>query len=136
MKFVQLPLVVFLLLSALCSSASAQNSNVVISFDFRQGALGWQAGFADYSTKTNFDSFEFQSEIRALTTELRPPGTGFYIQGHNREDDLFMFLKRKLGPADGIVAGQRYQLISQSSLPRMRKATVRVREDRRETPLF
>lgn len=109
-RFAQFSLVAFLLLSGLCSSASAQNSNVTLSFDFRRGALGWQAGFADYSTKTNFDSFEFQSEIRSLPAELQPTGTGFYIQGHNREDDLFMFLKRKLGPADGIVAGQKYQL--------------------------
>jgi len=110
MRFGQFPLVAFLLLFTLCSSASAQNSNVSISFDFRQGALGWQAGFADWSTQTNYDSFEFRSEILSLPAELQAPGTGFYIQSHNRTDDVFMFLKRKLGPAEGIVPGQKYQL--------------------------
>ena len=110
MRSAQFSLITFLLLSALCSSVSAQNSSIALSFDFRQGALGWQAGFADYSTKTNLDSFEFRSEIRSLPTELKPSGSGFYIQGINRSDDLFMFLKHKLGPTDGIVAGQKYQL--------------------------
>lgn len=110
MKFVQFSLIVFLLLSALSSSAAAQNANVALSFDFRQGVLGWQAGFADYSTQTNLDSFDFQTGIRSLPGEVRPSGTAFYIQGNNRSDDLFMFLKRKLGPTDGIVAGQKYQL--------------------------
>src|SRR5262249_35996929 len=84
--------------------------NISINFDFRQGALGWRAGFADYSTFTNPDTFEFRAEIRSLPPELQPKGTGFYIQGHNRSDDLFMFLKRKLGPTDGVVAGQKYQV--------------------------
>lgn len=110
MRFGQFALVVFFLLAAFGSSALAQTSNVSISFDFRQGALGWQAGFADYSTQTNLDSFEFQSGIRSLPAELQPAGTGFYIQSHNRIDDVFMFLKRKLGPADGVVPGQKYQV--------------------------
>ena len=99
------------LLLLLSASAPAQtNSNVSVSFDFRQGAQGWQAGFADYSTLTNLDSFDFRTEIRSLPPELNRAGTGFYIQGQNRSDDLFMFLKRKLGPTDGLVAGQKYQL--------------------------
>src|SRR5262245_45784994 len=110
MKFGQFSFIILLLLSALSSSVSAQNSNVQISFDFRGGELGWQAGFADYSTQTKLNSFDFQTGIRSLPAEVRPTGTGFYIQGINRSDDLFMFLKRKLGPADGIVPGQKYQL--------------------------
>jgi len=77
-----------------------------ISFDFRNGALGWEAGFADYPPATNKeDLYGLRAEIRNLPPELGVNGTGFYIQGINRSDDLFMFMKRRLDSRDGIVAG-------------------------------
>jgi len=84
---------------------------VSISFDFRNGALGWQADFADYPPTTNKNGFyELLAEVRTLPPELGINGTGFYIQGNNHSDDLFMFMKRRLNSADGIVAGQTYQI--------------------------
>lgn len=83
---------------------------VSISFDFRNGALGWQAGFADYPPATDKNGFyELLAEVRTLPPELGD-GTGFYLQGNNHSDDLFMFMKRRLNSADGIVAGQTYQI--------------------------
>lgn len=83
---------------------------VTVSFDFRNGALGWQAGFADYPPTTDNGSYQLRAEVRTLPPELGVNGTGFFIQGNNHSDDLFMFLKRRLNSADGIVAGQTYQL--------------------------
>ena len=84
---------------------------VSISFDFRNGSLGWEAGFADYPPATDKnDLFGLRAEIRGLPPELGVSGTGFYIQGINRSDDLFMFMKRRLTSSDGIVAGQTYQV--------------------------
>src|SRR2546430_15676422 len=93
------------------SSAFAQSATVSKSFDFRNGAQGWQEGFADYPPATDKTGFyELLAEIRTLPAELGTSGTGFYIQGNNHSDDLFMFLKRRLNAADGIVAGQAYQI--------------------------
>jgi len=84
---------------------------VSISFDFRNGALGWQAGFADYPPATDTNGFyELLAQVRTLPPELGVNGTGFYLQGNNHSDDLFMFLKRRLNSADSIVAGQTYQI--------------------------
>ncbi len=91
--------------------AQGTPSPMSISFDFRNGSLGWEAGFADYPPATDKnDLYELRAEIRSLPPELGVNGTGFYIQGNNRSDDLFMFLKRRLDSADGIVAGQTYQI--------------------------
>jgi hypothetical protein len=91
--------------------AQGASSPISLSFDFRNGALGWEAGFADYPPATDKNGFyELKSEIRNLPPELGISGTGFYIQGNNHSDDLFMFLKRRLDSADGIVAGQTYQI--------------------------
>ena len=83
---------------------------IQLSFDFRNGTLGWQSGFADYAPDTNInDVYELRSEIRPLPSEIGT-GTGFFLQGHNRSDDLFMFLKRRLTTADGVIPGQRYDV--------------------------
>ena len=81
---------------------------ISVSYDFRNGVQGWQASFADYTPGN--DSYELKAELRSLPPELGISGTGFYFQGSNRSDDLFMFLKRRLSTADGIVAGQTYQV--------------------------
>ena len=101
-----------LLLCFFVISAHAQGTPapVSVSYDFRNGAQGWQAGFADYPPFTDNGFYELKAEIRSLPPELGINGTGFYIQGNNHSDDLFMFLKRRLTAADGIVAGQAYQI--------------------------
>lgn len=101
----------FLFLLISCNGvvlAQGTPATVSVSYDFRNGAQGWQAGFADYTPGN--DSYEIKAEIRSLPPELGINGTGFYFQGSNRSDDLFMFLKRRLTTADGIVAGQTYQI--------------------------
>jgi hypothetical protein len=85
-------------------------ARVTKGFDFREGAQGWRGDFADYPVGEE-EFFELQAGIRPLPPELGVGGTGFYIQGNNHSDDLFMFLKRRLGPADGIEAGQRYVVL-------------------------
>src|ERR1043165_7257285 len=67
-----------LILVSLNSVAIAQGgaSSVTKSFDFRNGALGWQAGLADYPPATDKDGFyELKAEIRALPPEIGS-GTG------------------------------------------------------------
>ncbi|MGB5925479.1 MAG: hypothetical protein WBH01_05225 [Dehalococcoidia bacterium] len=85
------------------------SSSVRIEFDFRQGVQGWEAGFAEYSP--DMEGMMLEAEIRSLPSELGVDGTGYYLQGMNRADDLFMFLRRRLGPDDGIVPGQEYRVM-------------------------
>ncbi|WP_165074757.1 dockerin type I domain-containing protein [Paludisphaera rhizosphaerae] len=84
-------------------------SVVTESYDFSQGAQGWDAGFADIPTNPN-DTYELDSGIRDLPADLNTDGTGYLLQSHNRSDDAFMFLTRKLTAADGVVAGATYSV--------------------------
>ena len=98
-------------LSTPATFAQTAPAPVSISFDFRNGSLGWEAGFADYPPATDQnDLFELRAEIRSLPPELGVSGTGFYTHGANRSDDLFIFIKRRLDSSNGIVAGQTYQV--------------------------
>ncbi|MDP2714800.1 hypothetical protein [Rheinheimera sp.] len=73
-------------------------------YDFRDGAQQWQPGFSDYPVD-NADIFELESGIRPLPTGFS--GTGFYLAGMNRSDDLFMYIKKQI---TGLEPSTRYQL--------------------------
>lgn len=77
------------------------------SFDFRAGAQGWEADFADYAPHMR-EALELVGEPRPLPAGLGLDGTGFLLSGFNQSDDLWMALFRRLGPADGLVAGRAY----------------------------
>jgi len=88
----------------------AQKNTVEIKYNFKSGALGWTAGFADYPPNIG-TGYRLDAGIRLMPRKLtRVPQRGFYIQGNNHSADLFMFLKRRLTVADGIVAGQTYRV--------------------------
>ena len=109
MRMISVGLALFLYTPA--ALAQGTPKPVSISFDFRDGALGWEAGFADYPPATDKnDLYELRAEIRSLPPELGVSGNGLYVQGSNRSDDLFMFIKRRLDSSNGIVAGQTYQV--------------------------
>src|SRR5690349_5159102 len=90
-----------LLVFSSATYAQTTNPSVQLTYDFGNGALGWEPGFADYTPQFGLDIYDLRSEIRQLPSEIGS-GTGFFLQGHNRSDDLFMFLKRRLTSADGI----------------------------------
>lgn len=88
---------------------TAISSSIRLDFDFRQGVQGWEAGFAEYSPE--MEGMMLEAEIRPLPSEIGINGTGYYVQGMNHSDDLFMFLKRRLGTDDGVVPGQEYRVM-------------------------
>lgn len=88
---------------------TAISSSIHLEFDFRQGVQGWEAGFAEYDP--DMEGMMLEAEIRPLPSELGINGAGYYLQGMNRSDDLFMFLKRQLEADDGVVPGQEYRVM-------------------------
>lgn len=80
---------------------------VEISYDFNEGDGGWVAEFSDFDPGF---TMELDAGVEPLPGSLEQDGTGFMLAGTNRSDDLFMFLKRSIGPEDGIQAGQAYQV--------------------------
>jgi hypothetical protein len=82
-------------------------SGVQVKSNFDAGRpLGWLAGWADYPPGQE-SLFELASGIRDLPAELGG-GKGYYISGNNHSDDLFMFLKRKLGTEQGLKKNTTY----------------------------
>ncbi|MFN9201600.1 MAG: hypothetical protein ACK6DP_00835 [Gemmatimonas sp.] len=62
------------------------------TFDFGQGIAGWTIGQADYAPATA--PTDVVGEARLLPAPLT--GTGFFLSGTNRSDDLFIYAKTRL----------------------------------------
>lgn len=107
-RLLLIPVALVILTSLIaCTTPAPTPSPVTLEFDFRDGKVGWEHGFAEYAPDMEM---ELEAGIRPLPSELGIEGTGYYLQGMNRSDDLFMFLKRKLGTDQGIVPGQEYHI--------------------------
>ena len=76
---------------------------VTRTFDFDSGPLGFVADFADYPPADEA-IYRLRSGHRVLPSPLEA-GSGLYIAGVNRSDDLFGFFK---GSVDGLTPGARY----------------------------
>ena len=65
------------------------------TFDFETDAQGWTVRFADLPVDYDQSIYELAHGHRPLPGGI-VEGGGIYVQGHNRSDDLFMFLKRRV----------------------------------------
>ncbi len=79
-----------------------------LATDFTAGSDGWKAGVVDLP-KLGGAEYGLDWGRRVLPAGVGP-GKGFMLQGHNRSDDLFLFLARRLDTADGIRPGASYRL--------------------------
>lgn len=76
---------------------------VEFDFSFETDADGWVVDFADLPEDYDQSIYELDSGHRVLPNGL--DSAGIYVQGHNRSDDLFMYLKRRV---DGLTPAASY----------------------------
>lgn len=89
--------------------ALARRPEIVISSTFSEGSDGWLAGFSDYTLRIG--DLQRLAELRPLPPEIGDPHRGYFIQGMNRSDDLFMFIKREINYRDGLKPNTRYEMV-------------------------
>jgi len=89
---------------------------IEFTYTFDDDQEGWIAGFSDLPADYDEEIYELDSEWRELPDDL--DGYGIYLQGHNRSDDLFMFLKRQVdGLEPGANYGATFRLVLVSNVP-------------------
>ncbi|MFF2887878.1 copper amine oxidase N-terminal domain-containing protein [Paenibacillus sp. NPDC057967] len=74
------------------SATSAEAIQVMYKFD--QDQEGWKGGFADLPVKYEKDIYELEYARELLPDQGSTSNYGLKLKGHNRSDDLFMFLTR------------------------------------------
>ena len=96
-------MVVMAVLSSPPMALAQDGAEGEFSFDFESDTEGWTVEFADLPVDYDQSIYELDHEHRSLPDGLE--GSGIYIQGHNRSDDLFMFLKKRV---DGLSPNTAY----------------------------
>lgn len=91
-------------LSSCNTETETPNPNPTFTTDFNKGADSWTAGLVDYNEQQE-GIMEFSSKIAALPTDTLKKS--MMIQSHNRSDDAFMYLTRKL---TGLTPNQTYKI--------------------------
>ncbi|MDW3216555.1 MAG: hypothetical protein R8G01_21360 [Ilumatobacteraceae bacterium] len=90
------------------TTTSGPGGDVTLVDDFENGSDGWASDMSDFSEATRPD--DFLSE-----TGSAPPGfdaaDGFvHLAATNTSDDVFMFLRRQVGPDDGLEPSTDYEI--------------------------
>jgi hypothetical protein len=89
---------------------------VILEWDFDDGAQGWRSGFSDISINVvDFDDPRLFNEgrdrgIRQLPDDVGIHKNAYYLALNNSSDDAFVFLFRDLEANQGLVPNQAYQL--------------------------
>ena len=90
---------------------------VQFDFSFETDADGWVVDFADLPEDYDQSIYELDGGHRTLPDGL--DGAGMFVQGHNRSDDLFMYLKRRvdgLAPAASYTVSATVELATNAAL--------------------
>lgn len=100
------------LLLACKNEEDAAPRQVEYVYEFEQHKEGWEGGFSDLPEEGH-DIYELEVNYAPLPPETNAPEYAIKIQGHNRSDDLFMFLKKYIG---GLEPTRRYRVIFEIEL--------------------
>jgi hypothetical protein len=90
------------------TTTTAPGGAVTLVYDFENGSDGWASDMSDFSEATRPD--DFLSE-----TGSAPPGMDagdgfFHLAATNTSDDVFMYLRRQVGPDDGLEPSTQYEI--------------------------
>jgi hypothetical protein len=82
-------------LLAACRGSTEGVGAISLTFDLRDAAPGWEAGFAEVAVSQEAN-VEFVADHRPLPEPLGPGRKALYQSGWNVSDDLFMFFKHRV----------------------------------------
>ena len=91
---------------ALAGVACSDEEAMTVLLDFRQTDRGWVGDFADYPVGED-EFYQLVADYRALPEPLSGSGSGLFISGVNRSDDLWMYYK---GQIAGLSPETRYRV--------------------------
>jgi hypothetical protein len=91
---------ILLALALLLNACSKDRGTKVFTYTFESDAEGWISGYSDYPANLTPDDslnlYEMSYGYSILPASIIPRQSGIRIRGHNRSDDLFMFIKKKI----------------------------------------
>lgn len=74
------------------------SSNMSVVSSFENGLDGWSVDLAEYNTSMDSSTIEFKYGVAKMPSDSTKKG--LRVQSHNRSDDMFMYLKKKITGLD------------------------------------
>ena len=101
----------FLLMLTSCDGAddSGGDGGLNFEYNFKESDHGWTGDFTDLPVDYEADIYELKFAHTERPAEVGE-GKALMLRGHNRSDDLFMFVKKGLTAADGIAPDTAYEI--------------------------
>ncbi len=90
-----------------CDNEDKINGRIILDSEFETNAEEWMGGFAEYEAATDTATLEMRFGRTLLPAVIDTTRYGLRIQSHNRSDDMFMFVKKKV---TGLRPGTTYQV--------------------------
>jgi hypothetical protein len=82
-------------------------SGVTVNYDFESDMQGWEGDVTGHANGAK-EQFAFLAEVREVP-DVENGGSGLYVEATNNTADLLIFVKRKLGEAEGIEPDTSYR---------------------------
>lgn len=97
MKNILFGILAITVLTVVSCSKEQEISSLSISYLFNEGDQGWAGDFADYPEGDSI-AYELIFKLDTIPTGTSTPSTtnGLRLSGNNGNDDLFMFIKKKV----------------------------------------
>jgi hypothetical protein len=114
-RTMQATLLSLMLLASLaaCSKPQPEPERISLDYDFSADDHGWTGDFTDLPIDYAPDIYELEFAHRERPSSLPEAdreGMSLMLSGHNRSDDLFMYIKKQLTTAHGIEPNTTYWL--------------------------
>lgn len=81
---------------------------LILEYHFDQGTEGWSGDFVDLPVDYQQDMYQLEFAHADCPAGLGMAGKALVLSGNNLSDDLFMYIKKRLGPADGLKPNTTY----------------------------
>lgn len=109
MKKVKLGVLVMGIITLVSCSKDQEISSITVSYLFNESDQGWAGDFADYPEGDSI-TYELVTKHDTIPTGTNVSSTtdGLLISGKNLNDDLFMFIKKKVS---GLLPNTQYEVL-------------------------
>ncbi len=90
------------------TTTSPSGGAVTLVDDFENGSDGWASDMSDFSEATRPD--DFLSETGSAPPDMDAEDGFVHLAATNTSDDVFMYLRRQVGPDDGLEPSTGYEV--------------------------
>lgn len=92
-----------------CSENNKAKDSNSILFNFEKGVEGWSGDFADLPIDYDKELYELEFKHENIPMKDKKH-KGLLLKGHNRSDDLFMYISRKFNKEEGLEPNTKYNV--------------------------